>query len=80
MILTQKQQQGLEIAVARYKNHEKYTCISGYAGSGKSTLVKFIIEALQVDPKRVCYASFTGKAAQVLLKKGNKNAITLHTL
>ena len=80
MILTQKQQQGLEIAVTRYKNHEKYTCISGYAGSGKSTLVKFIIEALQVDPKRVCYASFTGKAAQVLLKKGNKNALTLHKL
>lgn len=31
MELTIKQQEGLKLAVARYKNHEKYTCISGYA-------------------------------------------------
>lgn len=29
--LTIKQEQGLKIAVARYKSHESYTCISGYA-------------------------------------------------
>lgn len=31
MELTKKQQEGLKIAVARYRNHEKYTVISGYA-------------------------------------------------
>ena len=31
MILTKKQEEGLDIAVARYKNKEPYTCISGYA-------------------------------------------------
>lgn len=31
MILSEKQEQGLKIAVTRYKNREKYTCISGYA-------------------------------------------------
>jgi hypothetical protein len=31
MILTSKQNEGLKIALARYKNHEKYTVISGYA-------------------------------------------------
>ena len=31
LILTQKQEQGLKIAVARYKNHDPYTVISGYA-------------------------------------------------
>lgn len=31
MILTQKQEIGLATAVARYKAHEAYTCISGYA-------------------------------------------------
>ena len=31
MELTLKQQQGLNIAVSRYKNHEKYIVISGYA-------------------------------------------------
>ena len=82
MELTLRQQQGLKVAVARYQNKEKYTGISGYAGSGKSTLVKFIVQSLPgVDPEKdVVYATFTGKAAQVLLKKGNKNVSTLHKL
>lgn len=80
MILTTKQEEGLKTAVQRYKNGEKYTVISGYAGTGKSTLVRFIIEALNVPEEDVCFATFTGKAAQVLLKKGNKNVRTLHKL
>jgi len=31
MELTLKQQQGLNVATSRYKNHEKYVVISGYA-------------------------------------------------
>jgi len=80
MILTRKQAEGLLIAIDRYKAKKKYTVISGYAGSGKSTLVRFIIEALDVDEDDVCYCAFTGKAAEVLRKKGNKNACTLHRL
>ena len=82
MELTKRQEEGLKVAVARYQNREKYTCISGYAGSGKSTLVKFIVQALPgIDPEEdVVYATYTGKAAQVLLKKGNKNVSTLHKL
>ena len=80
MELTRKQEEGLKIAVERHRNHEKYTVIAGFAGTGKSTLVRFIIEALDVDTNKVCYATFTGKAAQVLLKKGNKNVVTLHKL
>lgn len=80
MELTAKQEKGLKIAVERHRMGEKYTVIAGYAGTGKSTLVKFIVEALQVEPSRVCYATFTGKAAEVLRKKGNKNACTLHRL
>ena len=48
MILTRKQEEAVRIAVARYKNKEPYTCIAGYAGTGKSTTVKFIIDALRV--------------------------------
>ena len=57
--LTKKQEEGLVIAVQKFINHEKYCVISGYAGTGKSTLVKFIIEALSdygIDPEEdVCY-------------------------
>lgn len=81
MILTTKQEQGLKIAIERYKNREPYTCIAGYAGTGKSTLIRFIIDALQLDPsKDVCYVAYTGKAACVLRSKGCPNAITAHKL
>lgn len=80
IVLTNKQLQALSIAVARYKAHEPWTCISGYAGSGKSTLVKFIVAALNIYPDEVCYVAFTGKAATVLKQKGCENAMTAHKL
>lgn len=82
MELNEKQKQGLKIAVDRYKRGERCTIIAGYAGTGKSTLVKFIISALpNINPQTdVVYTSFTGKATQVLAKKGNKNTSTLHKL
>jgi exodeoxyribonuclease-5 len=80
MILTNEQEKALKIILEKYKNHEKYVTICGFAGVGKSTLVRFAIEALDVDPDRVTYACYTGKAAEVLRRKGNKNAMTLHRL
>ena len=70
MILTKKQEEGLRIAVERFKNGEPYTCIAGYAGTGKSTLIKYIIAALDIPPEEVSYVAYTGKAAQVLRQKG----------
>ena len=80
MILTAKQEEGLKIAVSRFKAHEPWTCIAGYAGTGKSTLVKFIIAALNLRPEDVAYVTFTGKAASVLRHKGCPNAMTAHKL
>lgn len=81
MILTNKQEEGLRIAVQRYREGQPYTCISGYAGTGKSTLVKYIIAALNVNPGiDVAYVAFTGKAAEVLRHKGCANATTAHKL
>ena len=51
------------------------------AGTGKSTLVKFIIAALKLNPEvDVVYCTFTGKAATVLRHKGCPNAMTAHKL
>lgn len=80
MILTKRQEEGLKTAVARHRAGEKYTVIAGYAGTGKSTLVRYIIDALDIEEDRVCHCAFTGKAAEVLKKKGNKNVATLHRL
>lgn len=49
-------------------------------GSGKSTLIKFIVSALNLDPEDVAYVAYTGKAAQVLAQKGCPNATTAHKL
>ena len=81
MQLTTKQEQALKLAVANYNFGLPYTVIAGYAGSGKSTLVKYIISALNLNPEEdVCYVAYTGKAAQVLKQKGCPNAMTAHKL
>ncbi len=49
----------------------------GYAGTGKTTLAKHVAEG--VDGK-VLFASFTGKAAQVMRNKGCNGASTIHSL
>lgn len=80
MILTAGQEKGLKIAVERFKNKEPYTVIAGYGGTGKSTLIPYIIEALNIPEDKVIFATLTGKAALVLRNKGCKNSITLHKL
>lgn len=81
MVLTRKQEEGLKIAVDRYKKGYGYTVISGYAGTGKSTLISFIISALNLDPDYdVAYIAYTGKASEVLRRKGCLNAMTAHKL
>ena len=80
MILTKGQEEGLKVAVQRYKSHKPYTVIAGFAGTGKSTLVQFIIEELGVSENDVVYIAYTGKASLVLRNKGCSNAITAHKL
>lgn len=80
MELTRDQENALKIAVKRYKDKEAYTVIAGYAGTGKTTLVKFIIEALDIPEDKVVYIAYTGRASLVLKNKGCENAITAHKL
>ncbi len=78
--LTIKQEEGIKIAKERFKNREPFTCIGGFAGTGKSTLVKFLVSELNIKPKDIAYATFTGKASLVLQQKGHSGAMTLHKL
>ena len=77
--LTEKQKEGLDICLKRYKNGEAYTIIAGYAGTGKSYLVNAIVDEFGFAEEDVAYACYTGKAALVLQRQG-KNAVTLHKL
>lgn len=80
MELTKGQEAALKIAVERYKNKEPYTVIAGFAGTGKSTLVKFIIDALNIKEEELVYIAYTGRASLVLKNKGCENSITAHKL
>lgn len=80
MELTLKQEAAVRLAVARYIAKEKYTVIAGPAGTGKTTLVQYIISALNLYPEQVAYIAYTGKAASVLQQKGCPNAMTAHKL
>jgi exodeoxyribonuclease-5 len=49
----------------------------GYAGTGKTTLARHIVDQLGVT---ALFAAFTGKAAYVLRSKGCEGASTIHSL
>jgi exodeoxyribonuclease-5 len=52
----------------------------GYAGTGKTTVIKFIIQAaLKANKIRIRVCAFTGKACNVLQRKG-VDAQTMHSL
>jgi len=52
--------------------------VGGYAGTGKSFMTKYAIQELGLKEYEVLYCAYTGKAAHVMLKKGNPSACTLH--
>lgn len=52
--------------------------LTGYAGTGKTTLVQHIVDELA--PRDVVYGAFTGKATQVLRDRNGVDANTIHSL
>lgn len=52
--------------------------IGGYAGTGKTTIVKYIAEKL--PEKNIIFCAYTGKAAQVLSSKLGREVSTIHKL
>lgn len=51
----------------------------GPAGTGKTTMAREIPAALALDPSRVAYGAYTGKAAHVLRGKGCEPVSTIHS-
>lgn len=49
-------------------------------GTGKSTLAKYIVEALNIPEEQVANIAYTGKASLVLKNKGLPNCMTAHKL
>lgn len=80
--LTEEQELALKKAIFWYNigDGKNYHRIVGYAGVGKTFIVKYIIKELGLNYSQVAFCAFTGNAAFNLVKKGNKNAKTIHRL
>lgn len=82
LVLTDEQLKAIDLAKNWYLNEKtsRPFVILGCAGSGKSTIVKYLIENLGIDAiDNVKYVAYTGRAATVLIQKGNP-ATTIHKL
>lgn len=78
--LSKNQQDILEKAVDWYHNSSDSTFqITGNPGCGKSVLLHAIVDALNLDPRRVAPMSYTGAAAINMRRKGFDNAKTIHS-
>ena len=64
------------------QSREQYVCVSGYAGTGKSYLIKVLSNVLnEAKPNiRIAYCCLTAKAALVLKQNGIDSARTIHNL
>lgn len=64
-----------------FRSSSQYFVLSGYAGTGKTTLLKYtVLESLSLVPEEsAAFVTPTGKAATVLIKNGIP-ATTLHRL
>ena len=67
IVLSKQQAAAVDAVMEWMLNGGKVFKLAGYAGSGKTSIAKFIAEAVGGD---ILYGAFTGKAASVLESKG----------
>ena len=77
--LSDKQQEAVEKFEQWFhdKNSKQIFRLFGYAGTGKTTIAKYFAKIIGGN---VCYAAYTGKAADVMRKNGCYGAQTIHSL
>lgn len=77
MQLSEQQQIAMSKVEEWYRHPTRPFRLWGFAGSGKTTIARAIVEALGVPG---LYAAYTGKATHVLRSKGCEPASTIHSL
>ncbi len=71
MQLSEQQKEAIGVVSKRIKGAypEPLTVLAGYAGTGKSTILPYIIDDLGIAPDMVKFLAPTGKAAKVMRSK-----------
>ena len=79
IVLSEEQQKAIDQILTFFKDPTKKEYkLGGYAGTGKTTIIKFLI-AHPNSGIRPIICAFTGKACHVLRKKGIHEAQTIHS-
>lgn len=73
--LSQKQKEAIQLI-----NENNVTIITGGPGTGKTTIIKSIIDIYEKSGKKVVLAAPTGRAAKRMTETTGKEASTLHRL
>lgn len=76
--LTNDQRNALEKLNTFIESDEHIFILQGYAGSGKTTILKGFVEYLDSLKKKYQLMAPTGRAAKVIRDKTNKEATTIH--
>jgi exodeoxyribonuclease-5 len=82
MNLTLSEEQSLAVSTIFnwFSSDKKQFSLGGYAGTGKTTVIKAILEQAKQQGIDCAVAAFTGKAVNVLQRKDIREAQTLHSL
>jgi exodeoxyribonuclease-5 len=72
IIMSPQQEKGCRAASSWFKSSggfQDYYYLAGYAGTGKTTVLPYIIDMMGLDWSQVAFLAPTGKAAKVMTKK-----------
>ena len=76
--LTRQQKKALKEILRRVKDGVRYTCLRGYAGTGKTTSVNALVKTLEQVGMGYELMAPTGRAAKVLGSYTGRRALTIH--
>ena len=75
IVLSAKQKEAIKLV-----NNNNVCVITGGPGTGKTTIIKFIIELYKNEGKKVVLCAPTGRAAKRMTESTGKEATTIHRL
>ena len=78
--LTVSQQEALQLLETFFNSDHLCFLLKGYAGTGKTFLIKGLVDYLQASGRVVVLAAPTGRAARILSEKSGHHATTIHRL
>jgi exodeoxyribonuclease V len=80
MKLTKDQKSALKTILKRVAAGERYTCLRGYAGTGKTFLMQYVIDDIAAEGTRIYLCAPTHKAARVLSERVGPAAYRVQTI